>query len=198
MSLSCPRLSWLVLSCWSHHTGPDRHFVADEPAGWSGLHPLKDGRARFFSPRPDFLGELVRSTNERLNQGMTVKARTSTELAALHSKHLEGRTVAQVLVHGINSLKSLDVPLDALVGQSVGPITATSDAMLELVVGEYVLEIDLQRTGVAQWVDDASPWSFGKPSMPTGQLLLESGGGVNFSEPAKTKRITFRLRRPAV
>ena len=126
---------------------------------------------------------------------MTVKARTSADLAALHVQHLDGQSVAQFLVHGINSLKSMEAPLAVLAGQTIGSLTAIGDAMFELAIGEYALAVDLQRTGVAVWADSASPWSFGQPSMPTGQLLLEDGGGINFSEPAKTKRISFRIRR---
>lgn len=124
---------------------------------------------------------------------MTVKARTSIEVAALHAEHLDGRTVAQVLVHGINSLKSLEVPLDALAGQTIGRLSLTREATFELGIGDHVLEIDLQRAGTMQWSADLRPWSFGKPSMPTGQILLVGGDGVNFVESARTKRIAFRV-----
>lgn len=125
---------------------------------------------------------------------MTAKARTAAEVASLHAECLYGATVSSFAVFGINSLKSMDVPLDALKGQIVGAMSSTGEATFELVVGEYVMEVDLQRTGRVVWLDTLAPWSFGKPSMPTGQLILYDGGGINFAEPAKTKRITFRLR----
>lgn len=148
-----------------------------------------------YEPRRNFLVEFGFAPVEGLDRGMTVKARTAADLVAMHAEYLDGQTVAKFVVHGINSLKSMDVPLDALTGERVGAVTPTGEATFELVLGAYVLAVDLQRVGAVQWSSSLTAWSFGQPSMPTGQLMLEGGGGVNFSEAAKTKRITFRISR---
>ncbi|TNM37417.1 hypothetical protein FHP29_16425 [Nocardioides albidus] len=142
-----------------------------------------------------FSSGLVMPLPGGLDRAMTVKARTAADLVALHAEYLDGQTVAKFVVHGINSLKSMDVPLDALAGERVGAVTPTGEATFDLALGAHVLTVDLQRVGVVQWSKNLSAWSFGQPSMPTGQLLFEGGGGINFSEAAKTKRITFRISR---
>lgn len=124
---------------------------------------------------------------------MTKKARTPSELEQFFEDHLRGRSVEQVLVHGFNSLKTLSPPLSALAGEIITSYTQESDAIFTLGVGGFVLRVDLQRVGALSWAPSLVPWTIGKPSMPTGQILLEGGGGIQFVEPSKTKRITFTL-----
>jgi hypothetical protein len=58
----------------------------------------------------------------------------------------------------------------------------------------YEIRVDLQRTGRVTWLKGANAWelSSGVP-LPTVRLLLDDGSGLDFTEPAKTKRITVSL-----
>lgn len=125
---------------------------------------------------------------------MKSSARTSAELTEFHARHLAGRVVSEVVIHGINSLKSLEVPLSALEGSAIGALTPTTDSSFSLQIGGVVVSVDLQRTGSVVFLPEIERWRPGKPSMPTGQIFFVDGGGLNFVEPAKTKRITFSLR----
>lgn len=108
-----------------------------------------------------------------------------------------GKKIGSFQVYGINSLKTLDPPLDALIGEEVVDLLAQSDGRrVELVCHDHTIEIDLARTGRLAVVGEARAWSptDGGP-MPTGRLIFDDGTGLDFKEPAKTKRITFAVRR---
>jgi len=70
----------------------------------------------------------------------------------------------------------------------------SSESVLSIAVGDFTVEVDLQRAGVVTWVPNLAVWSIGQSPMPTVQMLIEDGSGVNFVEPAKTKRITVRVK----
>lgn len=120
------------------------------------------------------------------------------EIDDLLAGQLVGRSIGQMQVLGINSLKSLVPPADALTGEQVH--SARSDErVIVLSTAAYEIRIDLQRTGRVTWLKSAQPWqvSSGTP-LPTVRLLLEDGTGLDFTEPAKTKRVTVTLlTRPA-
>jgi hypothetical protein len=114
------------------------------------------------------------------------------EVLALLERLLD-QSISQFQVLGINSLKSvLPAPQD-LVGQ---PVTAVSAAgrTLTIELGKIAATVDLDRTGRLLWLDTAAPAQIGQPSLPTLRLILESGSGLDFIEPAKTKRISVTLR----
>lgn len=126
---------------------------------------------------------------------MSARARTPDEVTDLFNQHVRGHVVRQFTVYGINALKSMDPGPADLEGERIEAIEFTSECTFWLRATAVALEVDLQRVGSLSWVPDGAPWKIGQPSMPTGQLLLDTPGAVNFTEPSKTKRITFRLHR---
>ena len=58
----------------------------------------------------------------------------------------------------------------------------------------YKIRVDLQRSGRVTWLQSADAWqlSSGVP-LPTVRLLLDDGSGLDFTEPAKTKRVAVSL-----
>lgn len=108
-----------------------------------------------------------------------------------------GKKIGSFRVYGINSLKTLDPPLDVLAGAQVESLLVEDDIRrVELVCGDYVIDIDLARTGRLLVLREADTWTPGDGDpMPTGRLIFDDGTGIDFKEPAKTKRITFVVRR---
>lgn len=108
-----------------------------------------------------------------------------------------GKIISSFRVYGINSLKTLDPSLDALIGDQIVDLLAQADGRrVELVCRDHVIDIDLARTGKLAGLDEASPWNLaGGGPMPTGRLIFGDNTGLDFKEPAKTKRITFAVRR---
>jgi hypothetical protein len=107
------------------------------------------------------------------------------------------KKIRSVHVYGVNSLKTLDPPLDELVGDQVVDFVAQDDVRrVELVCRNYIVAIDLARTGRLIVLSDAGTWRPGSGSpMPTGRVIFDDGTGIDLKEPAKTKRITFAVRR---
>ncbi|MFC1412830.1 hypothetical protein ACEZCY_27950 [Streptacidiphilus sp. N1-12] len=104
-----------------------------------------------------------------------------------------GQTVAEFRVFGINSLKTLVDPA-AFVGKRLKGIAIENQNLL-LSFETITLEVDLQRTGGTTWFSKASAISSPVgPRLPTGRLLFADGGALDFSEPAKTKRIAFWIK----
>lgn len=124
---------------------------------------------------------------------MMPKARTPEDIARLVTEHLAGRVIEAFQVFGVNSLKTMDPSPTALRGECIRNVKSTSESTFTLVTDSIAVDVDLQRTGELRWSDELISWSFGQPSMPTAQLRLRGGGGVNFAEPTKTRRITFRI-----
>lgn len=108
-----------------------------------------------------------------------------------------GKKIRYVRVYGVNSLKTLAPSLDELVGDQVVDFVAHEDVRrVELVCGNYIIDIDLARTGRLMILSEADIWTPGSGSpMPTGRLIFDDGTGIDLKEPAKTKRITFAVRR---
>jgi hypothetical protein len=115
-----------------------------------------------------------------------------TELQLGLLNRLLGESVAQLQVLGVNSLKSVTPPLSDLVGLEITAVSV-SERLVTIGMGSCIATIDLQRTGRLQWLDHAEPAQIGRPSLPTLRLLLQSGAGLDFSEPAKTKRIAVTI-----
>lgn len=116
-----------------------------------------------------------------------VAVQTPAEIASIIGR-LQGKRIALLQVLGINSLKSLDRPLDALVGDTVeGGVV--DERVLTLRTSRHLIAFDLQRTGKVVWLKTSEPFRIGTASMPTVRLLTDDGA-VDLTEPAKTKRIT--------
>jgi hypothetical protein len=109
---------------------------------------------------------------------------------------LVGRSIGQMQVLGVNSLKTITPSADALAGEKVHSARC-EDRIIVISTTGHEARIDLQRTGRVTWLKSAQPWqlSSGTP-LPTVRLLLDDGTGLDFTEPAKTKRITVTLVYP--
>ncbi|MGI5147199.1 hypothetical protein ACQEVC_12590 [Plantactinospora sp. CA-294935] len=108
-----------------------------------------------------------------------------------------GKKIESFRVYGVNSLKTLAPALDDLVGDQVVDLVAQDDARrVDVVCRDHVIAVELERTGKMAALREAAAWSpaAGTP-MPTGRMTFEDGTGFDFREPAKTKRITFAVRR---
>lgn len=110
---------------------------------------------------------------------------------------LAGKQVAALQIYGVNSLKTLDPSLADLTEDVIVGVQPGGDGRcLDLILDRHVVEVDLARTGVAVFLPSAQPWTpSGRSQPPTGRLILTDGSGVDFKEPARTKRITFSVRR---
>ncbi|MEU8015986.1 hypothetical protein AB0B74_08470 [Micromonospora parva] len=108
-----------------------------------------------------------------------------------------GKKIESFRVHGVNSLKTLVPSLDDLVGDQVVDLVAQDDARrVDMVCRNHVITIDLERAGRMAALREGAAWSpTAGTSMPTGRMTFEDGTGLDFREPAKTKRITFAVRR---
>jgi hypothetical protein len=112
-------------------------------------------------------------------------------------ERVAGRKIASFRVYGVNSLKTLDPPIDDLVGDEVVDLVPQEGtSRVEMICRDHNVDIDLARTGRLTTLPDAGPWSpsNGGP-MPTARVIFDDGSGLDFREPAKTKRIAFSLRR---
>lgn len=115
------------------------------------------------------------------------------EIDDLLTGQLVGRSIRQLQVLGVNSLKTVTPPADALVGEQVRSARC-EERVIAIATAGYEIQIDLQRTGRVTWLKNADTWqlSSGVP-LPTVRILLDDGTGLDFTEPAKTKRITVSL-----
>lgn len=120
------------------------------------------------------------------------------EINDLLATQLVGRSIRQLQVLGINSLKTISPSADELVGEQVHDARC-EERIVGISTGCYEIRVDLQRTGRVTWLESAFAWqmSSGVP-LPTVRLLLDDGSGLDFTEPAKTKRVAVSLvPRPA-
>jgi hypothetical protein len=119
---------------------------------------------------------------------------TPREIDDLLAAQLAGRSIRQLQVLGVNSLKTVTPSADQLVGEQVCS-TRCQERVIAISTAAYEIRIDLQRTGRVTWLKEADAWqlSSGIP-LPTVRLLVDDGSGLDFTEPAKTKRITVSLR----
>jgi hypothetical protein len=118
---------------------------------------------------------------------------TPREIDDLLAKQLIGRSIRQLQVLGINSLKTVTPSAAELVSEQVVS-THCEGRVIAVSTTAYEIHVDLQRTGRVTWLEGADAWqvSSGIP-LPTVRLLLDDGTGLDFTEPAKTKRITVSL-----
>lgn len=115
------------------------------------------------------------------------------EIDDLLADQLVGRSIRQLQVLGVNSLKTIAPSVDELVGEQVQSARCEERVIAIWTTG-YEIRLDLQRTGRVTWLKSADPWqlSSGVP-LPTVRLLLDDGSGLDFTEPAKTKRVAVTL-----
>jgi hypothetical protein len=118
---------------------------------------------------------------------------TPREIDDLLAEQLIGRSIRQMQVLGVNSLKTVTPSATELVGEHVRSARC-EERVIAILTAAYEIRIDLQRTGRVTWLKGADAWqlSSGMP-FPTVRLLLDDGTGLDFTEPAKTKRITVSL-----
>src|SRR5581483_3384089 len=93
------------------------------------------------------------------SEGTVGEAPISQDVQAVHDR-VAGKRIGSFQVYGINSLKTLDPPLDALIGDEVMDLLAQSDGRrIELVCHDHMIEIDLARTGRLAVVGGARAWN---------------------------------------
>lgn len=119
---------------------------------------------------------------------------TPREIDDLLAEQLTGRSIRQLQVLGVNSLKTVTPSTAELVGEQVVS-TRCEGRVIAVSTAAYEIRVDLQRTGRVTRLEGADAWqaSSGVP-LPTVRLLLDDGTGLDFAEPAKTKRITVSLQ----
>ncbi|MGX1131313.1 hypothetical protein RKD49_003503 [Streptomyces glaucescens] len=106
---------------------------------------------------------------------------------------LTGQKIAALQVLGINSLKTLSPPLEALAGEMVTTADVV-DRTLRVDTTSHVISFDLQRTGRVVLLESAEPYRFvAGANRPTVRLLMVDGTGLDLIEPARTKRITVTI-----
>lgn len=108
-------------------------------------------------------------------------------------EHLKGKRIAAFQVLGINSLKTLSPPPEALVGEVVTAADSV-ERTVSIDTASHRISFDLQRTGRVVLLEAAEPYRLVVGvSRPTIRLLMTDGSGVDLTEPAKTKRITATI-----
>lgn len=122
--------------------------------------------------------------------GLVASAQTADDIESTIER-LNGTRITLLQVLGINSLKSLTPPVDAVVGDTVEGIDV-AERTLTLRTSRHLITFDLQRTGKVVWLGSSGPFRVGSGPMPTVRLTT-NGGAVDFIEPAKTKRITVAV-----
>jgi hypothetical protein len=130
--------------------------------------------------------------------GSVPSVQSPCEINDLLVAHLVGRSIRNLQVLGVNSLKTVMPTADALIGEQVR-IARCEERVIVITTTAYEIHIDLQRTGRLTWLKSADPWqvSSGVP-LPSARLLLDDGTGLDLTEPARTKRITVSLLPGAV
>lgn len=107
-------------------------------------------------------------------------------------ERIVGESVRDLQVLGINSLKSVVPAPSDLVGATITSVGA-NQRIVQIDLGRFSATFNLERTGRLVWLDTAEPAQVGRSNPPTVRLLLESGSAVDFTEPARTKRISVTL-----
>jgi hypothetical protein len=123
---------------------------------------------------------------------------SQSEINDLLAEQLVGRSIRQLQVLGINSLKTISPPAEKLLGEHVHSARC-EERVVAISTTAFEIRVDLQRTGRVVWLEKAEAWQLSSGvSLPTVRLLLEDGSGLDFTEPAKTKRVAVSLLpRPA-
>jgi len=88
---------------------------------------------------------------------------------------------------------SITPSADALAGERVRSARC-EERVIVISTTAYEVRIDLQRTGRVTWLKSADVWQVSSGvSLPSVCLLLDDGSGLDFAEPARTKRIPVSL-----
>lgn len=115
------------------------------------------------------------------------------EIDELFAGQLIGRSIRELQVLGVNSLKTVTPSADELVGEQVRSARC-EERVITISTAAYEIRVDLQRTGRVTWLKSADTWQLSSAvPLPTVRLLLDDGAGLDFTEPGKTKRITVSL-----
>lgn len=122
------------------------------------------------------------------NASLRSEAGNPQSAAELVSRTAVGLCVDSLVIFGANSLKTVTGP-SHLSDQVVAKATAVGDRLV-LELSQSRVSIDLQRTGLLSFASKANRWrpEPGKRP-PTARLVFTDGSGLDFIEPAKTKRI---------
>lgn len=106
---------------------------------------------------------------------------------------LIGRSISRLQVLAPNALKTVLPDPGTLTGALV-IATICAGRVIKISTTSCALVINLERTGRVDWTKTADAWGpvSGTPQ-PTARLLFDDRPGLNFIEPAKTKRITISL-----
>lgn len=124
------------------------------------------------------------------------RLRDSERVVAALRTSIVGEEILALEIHAINALKTVEPTPAILTGQTIVDVSIDADGRLCLLCREAELIVDLARTGGVEASAALGPW---RPragrTPPTGRLLLVNGAGVDFTEPARTKRITFSVVR---
>lgn len=115
------------------------------------------------------------------------------EIDDLLAGQLVGRSIRQLQVLGVNSLKTVSPSVNELVGEYVRSASC-EERVIAISTTACEIRVDLQRIGRVTWLENADAWqlSSGVP-LPTVRLLLDDGSGLDFTESAKTKRVAVSL-----
>ena len=125
--------------------------------------------------------------------GSVPSVQSPREIDGLLAGQLVGRSIRQLQVLGVNSLKTITPSADALVGERVRSAHC-EERVIVISTTAYEVRIDLQRTGRVTWLKSADVWQVSSGvSLPSMRLLLDDGSGLDFAEPARTKRISVSL-----
>ena len=120
-------------------------------------------------------------------------SRTCHEIDPTLTDRLVGASARAFQVLGVNALKTVQPTTDAVIGQRVVEVDIQG-RQVQISTLELHVIIDLARTGRVACFDLAEPWiPTDRTPAPTIRLLLDNGGGVDFAEPARTKRITVSI-----
>jgi hypothetical protein len=115
------------------------------------------------------------------------------EIDELLADHLVGRSIRQLQVLGVNSLKTVTPRPDVLAGAEVRSARCEG-RIITISTAAHEVRIDLQRTGRVVLLSDADAWQpSSRAPLPSVRLLLGDGTGLDLTEPAKTKRISVSL-----
>ena len=129
----------------------------------------------------------------RRHNGLVPSVQSPREIDELLAGQLAGKSIRQLQVLGINSLKTLTPAADVLVGEQVRTARC-QERVITISTAAYEIRIDLQRVGRVKWLKSADAWDRSSGlSFPSVRLLLDDGSGLDFTESAKTKRVTVSL-----
>lgn len=111
-------------------------------------------------------------------------------------RNISGKRLADFQIYGINSLKTLLPAPHQVVGEQVVELAVNPDLrQLTIISDTHTVDVDLARTGTISFLEKIGPWRVSDGgAMPTARMIFDDGSGIDFREPAKTKRITFVVR----